>query len=102
MGIMDFLSSSSVEAFGTGFLEEKIKQQKAFAKSMADKAKLKDERLAEIATDKAKNINEINAELEKDEIVRHREEDNFLTCYFQILVSKFQYIFLYRHMLFWS
>ena len=81
MGIMDFLSSSAVEAFGTGFLEEKIKQQKAFAKSMADRAKLKDEMLAEIATDKAKNINEINAELEKDEIVRQREEDNLLAMY---------------------
>ena len=81
MGIMDFLSSSSVEAFGTGFLEEKIKQQKAFAKSMADKAKLKDEMYAEIATDKAKNINEINAELEKDEIIRQREEDNLLAMY---------------------
>ncbi len=81
MGIMDFLSSSAVEQFGTGFLEEKIKQQKAFAKSMADKAKLKDEMLAEIATDKAKNINEINAELEKDEIVRQREEDNLLAMY---------------------
>jgi hypothetical protein len=81
MGIMDFLSSSSVEAFGTGFLEEKIKQQKAFAKSMADRAKLKDEMLAEIATDKAKNINEINAELEKDEIIRQREEDNLLAMY---------------------
>ena len=43
-------------------MEEKIKQQKAFAKSMADRAKLKEEMLAEIATDKAKNINEINAE----------------------------------------
>ena len=81
MGIMDFLSSSAVEAFGTGFLEEKIKQQKAFAKSMADKAKLKDEMLAEIATDKAKNINQINAELEKDEIIRQREEDNLLAMY---------------------
>ena len=68
MGIMDFLSSSAVEQFGTGFLEEKIKQQKAFAKSMADRAKLKDEMLAEIAADKSKNINKINAELEKDEI----------------------------------